>query len=682
MVLADANMGCTQWTGSWFHGWAGRLSWRVQDPRPSVLDEAEAPKESPSVEANTTSLPEVVLPAVCNHSVTEKVLEAKKTSFPEVNSPALRYTEAADMTAEATITSLPEALPPAVCNEAVNLEVEANATSFVEVMPPALCDESITAEAAAMSPEAKVSFSEVIPLAPCHGSIEAATIDIAVDANIPSSSDVLSPTLCDNLVAADASKTIVKAKTMSSPKDISPAFCNDSMAAESVEKAVEAKTTSSPEIIPPALCNESIKAEAAETAVEATTTSSAKASPSEIFRLDSIPAEKAELALRTISEGRVGATLTNVAARKNVITSSAESSKIAGKVASLIPDSQPSVFKVGETSKSRPTGSIAAVPRPGNFSDVQLDPQPCPMQIASSLRFHEQFFGPAECQLIEEWIDDTARCGRAGLFNGPHTLDATGSRTKYFFGHGYTYGVGHGREEILPEGAVDPIPMWMWQLLVAPLEARGIVRPGWINSVVMNDYRKGSSIVAHVDPPHLFARPIITTTLFGQAWLSFGASFDPKRTTPPVYKQFLPRGAVLELAGYSADRVTHGILPEDLLSKRRVGIVLRHVMSPQEIPRPIEPWALLHMVQGAWLDALQLEYMYVVCGLIVQVCAPYAESTYHVIQPVAEGLRLNGTLLDTDRASETCLHWQYATHCSDESTVKSYQASTWIRVQS
>ena len=55
--------------------------------------------------------------------------------------------------------------------------------------------------------------------------------------------------------------------------------------------------------------------------------------------------------------------------------------------------------------------------------------------------------------------------GRAGGFL-PSTVDRAPLRTKYFFGHGYTYGGGAGQERLYPPGEVDPIPSWIQQLVI------------------------------------------------------------------------------------------------------------------------------------------------------------------------------------------------------------------------
>lgn len=230
----------------------------------------------------------------------------------------------------------------------------------------------------------------------------------------------------------------------------------------------------------------------------------------------------------------------------------------------------------------------------GKWNGEGLDPNPSAQKIEQSLTYRSEFFGSKECDEIESWIDYTDLQGSMGMFFGPKTLDSTPCRKKYFFGKGYTYGYGmRGKETLLHEGEVDPIPDWIRNLVIAPLEKAEIIEPGWVDSVVMNDYRAGSSIVGHVDPPSIFSRPIVTVTFFSSAKLVFGASFDPQRRTAPAYSQLLERGCVLLLDGYAANSVTHGIRPEDILGPRRVSLVLRKTISDKATAAPSPSAAFL-----------------------------------------------------------------------------------------
>lgn len=291
-------------------------------------------------------------------------------------------------------------------------------------------------------------------------------------------------------------------------------------------------------------------------------------------------------------------------------------------------------------------------------------------KIEQSLTLHTGIFGEHECQRIEEFVDVTAMRAATGQFRGQYTVDATPHRTKYFFGNGYTYGHGkRGNEELLPVGAVDPIPVWIEQFVVQPLVEQGIVSKGWIDSVVMNDYQYKGQIVAHVDPPQLFERPILTASFFCPAQLVFGASFDPERTQPPVYVQPLPRGSVLLLDGYAANDVTHGMRPEDMFGTRRCSIVLRHVRRDAPklgFPQVQDPQRrclgeeersrLIREAQGSWRDPTNTIF-YEVQQLSVEVwkVSEGAEEREHKatwrMYPREHGLVCNGGVLDSIRGS-------------------------------
>ena len=66
--------------------------------------------------------------------------------------------------------------------------------------------------------------------------------------------------------------------------------------------------------------------------------------------------------------------------------------------------------------------------------------------------------------------------------------------------------VGRALRKLYPRGECDPIPQWIFDLVVSKLEAAGIVPVGFVNSAVINDYYPGGCIVSHVDPPKLFRK--------------------------------------------------------------------------------------------------------------------------------------------------------------------------------
>lgn len=198
-----------------------------------------------------------------------------------------------------------------------------------------------------------------------------------------------------------------------------------------------------------------------------------------------------------------------------------------------------------------------------------------------------QLFSPSECEEIEALIEQVVIDARRGLFK-ERTVDLTPMRNKYFFGFAYTYGAqrehpgAHGVEAVWPPEETSEVPAWIQEKLIAKLEARRAVPKGWINSAVINDYAAGGCIVSHIDPPHLFDRPIFSVSFFSDCNLVFGTRFafpheaDIETTTPVLVHRCL-RGCGTVLKGYSANKITHAIRPCDLPS-RRAAIILRRVL--------------------------------------------------------------------------------------------------------
>lgn len=193
-------------------------------------------------------------------------------------------------------------------------------------------------------------------------------------------------------------------------------------------------------------------------------------------------------------------------------------------------------------------------------------------------------FSPDECVRIEEKIDEVVAHGDAGLYR-EHTVDRAPLRNKYFFGEGYTYGAqlerrGPGQERLYSEGEVDEIPGWVHELVISRLVARGLLKEGFVNSAVINDYQPGGCIVSHVDPPHIFERPIVSVSFFSDSALCFGCRFQfkPIRVSEPVLYLPVRRGSVTVLSGYAADDITHCIRPQDIKERRAV-IILRRTRA-------------------------------------------------------------------------------------------------------
>lgn len=173
-------------------------------------------------------------------------------------------------------------------------------------------------------------------------------------------------------------------------------------------------------------------------------------------------------------------------------------------------------------------------------------------RVESSI-LQKGLFTAEDCALIEEKIDEVVAKAEAGLYR-EHTVDRAPLRNKYFFGEGYTYGSqlekrGPGQERLYRKGEVDEIPGWVDELVIKRLVSEGVIPEGFVNSAVINDYQPGGCIVSHVDPLHIFARPIVSVSFFSDSALCFGCRFQfkPIRVSEPVFVLPVRRGSVTVL---------------------------------------------------------------------------------------------------------------------------------------
>ncbi|XP_054288989.1 RNA demethylase ALKBH5-like [Macrosteles quadrilineatus] len=195
----------------------------------------------------------------------------------------------------------------------------------------------------------------------------------------------------------------------------------------------------------------------------------------------------------------------------------------------------------------------------------------------------KRLFDDVQCTKIEAKIDRVVERADKGKYK-PCTVDRAPLRNKYFFGEGYTYGSqlarkGPGMERLYRQGDVDPIPTWVTRLVINPLVRTGLIPEGFVNSAVINDYRPGGCIVSHIDPIHIFDRPIVSVSFMSDSMLSFGCkfTFKPIRVSKPIFCLPLERGCVTLLSGFAADEITHCVRPEDTVARRAV-IILRRVL--------------------------------------------------------------------------------------------------------
>ena len=96
---------------------------------------------------------------------------------------------------------------------------------------------------------------------------------------------------------------------------------------------------------------------------------------------------------------------------------------------------------------------------------------------------------------------------------------------------------------------MDDVPDWIYRLVVDRLVEAKVLPEGFVNCAVINDYQAGGCIVSHIDPPHIFDRPIVTVNFFSDSALCFGCrfAFKPMRTSKPIYLVPLVRGGVTSI---------------------------------------------------------------------------------------------------------------------------------------
>ncbi|KAK2146213.1 hypothetical protein LSH36_624g01079 [Paralvinella palmiformis] len=240
-------------------------------------------------------------------------------------------------------------------------------------------------------------------------------------------------------------------------------------------------------------------------------------------------------------------------------------------------------------------------PPSSKYDDMSPDEREDEMRKINSGIVQSHLFTKADCQIIEAKIDEVVRIGGKGGYK-QLTVDEAALRNKYFFGEGYTYGSqlerkGPGMERLLPKGEVDDIPVWIEELIIRPIVEAKLVPEGWVNSAVINDYKPGGCIVSHIDPPHIFERPIISVSFLSDCLLCFGCRFffKPIRVSRPVLALPIERGCVTLISGYAADEITHCIRPEDVIQRRAV-VILRRVRD--NAPRLEEPLALSNLMHS------------------------------------------------------------------------------------
>ncbi|XP_078610665.1 RNA demethylase ALKBH5-like isoform X1 [Branchiostoma floridae x Branchiostoma japonicum] len=253
-----------------------------------------------------------------------------------------------------------------------------------------------------------------------------------------------------------------------------------------------------------------------------------------------------------------------------------------------------------EFEQARPEPGISdRSARQKDFTSPPKDRQDELRRIHQGIR-QRILFSHEECEKIEEKIEEIILRADRGYYK-EHTVDRAPLRVKYFFGEGYTYGSqlerkGPGMERLYSKGDVDDIPDWIFKMVVSRLVEAKIVPEGFVNSAVINCYLPGGCIVSHIDPPHIFARPIVSVSFFSDSALCFGCkfSFKPIRVSKPVLCLPVARGCCTVLSDYAADEITHCVRPQDIKHRRAV-IILRRVRDDAPRLAPTTEVQMVHV---------------------------------------------------------------------------------------
>lgn len=135
-----------------------------------------------------------------------------------------------------------------------------------------------------------------------------------------------------------------------------------------------------------------------------------------------------------------------------------------------------------------------------------------------------------------------------------------------------------------PKGMVlESLPPWL-QTHCTKLEKEGLFSGTHINHVLVNEYKPGQGIMAHVDGP-LFTPLIATLNLGSSCLLKFQTRDSDTDHLKDEFSLFLEEGSVLVQTGEVYERFLHGIeeVEEDLVSEYVANLGLCHGVSVGDV---------------------------------------------------------------------------------------------------
>lgn len=230
---------------------------------------------------------------------------------------------------------------------------------------------------------------------------------------------------------------------------------------------------------------------------------------------------------------------------------------------------------------------------------------------------YTNFFTDSELKFVEDKVKEVIKLGESGkLINNDITYNKTSKRTQLNMGFYYSYGFDreasilskaskngeiftrttakgvqpvqmernlYGKEVAVP---VEPMTKWLNDLTNKMVISGIISEEDKYNSALINLYPPGGSIFPHVDDFPSFERNIATVRLFAPTVMSFGyTGADTLQNAIKGKKTFrvnLPVGSIVVMKGYTATKITHAIMQEDV-KETTVSITLRK-LRPDYLP--------------------------------------------------------------------------------------------------
>ena len=232
-------------------------------------------------------------------------------------------------------------------------------------------------------------------------------------------------------------------------------------------------------------------------------------------------------------------------------------------------------------------------------------------------------FSSNEIKFMEDEVKKIIQLGdRNKLVNNNITYNKTLKRIQINFGYYYSYGFDreasilsksskngdvfnrtnakgvqpvqmernlYGKEVSVP---VEPMTQWLNDLIHKMVTSGIISEEEKYNSALINLYPPGGSIFPHVDDFPSFERNIATIRLFAPTVMSFGYAgadtLEKARKGKKTFRVNLPVGSVVIMSGYTATRITHAIMQEDV-KETTVSITLRKLI-PNYLPNEYDSY--------------------------------------------------------------------------------------------